>query len=427
MTPFIILAAVLVAAALLFVLPPLLGVGARAERQRSRQQQAQTALLVLREQLAELEREHAAGEIDSASYERSHAELEARALEEGRAVEEGGDGRPSRAAALLIVLAIPLAAALVYAQLGSPVVFDFVPAQQAAGHEGMTREEFSALVDKLVDRIDADPSDPTGWQMLTRSYVILGDAKRAEAAWQRLGAKVPDNADVLVDWADLLVVAQSGKFEGDPQRLIDRALELEPAHPKGLALAGTAAFDAGDYAGAAAAWEKVLVQVPPNDEIYASVLGGINEARSRAGMPAFQPSPASMPAPPAPAEGVPPMAAGPSATEAGLLVKGSVSVTPELADQVKAGQVLFIFARSAEGGPPLAGLRMPVTGELPISFDFREAMLMGGGDLPAQLSLGARLSISGEPVGQPGDLESAVQTVTREQEGVELVIDHVRP
>ena len=116
-----------------------------------------------------------------------------------------------------------------------------------------------------------------------------------------------------------------------------------------------------------------------------------------------------------------------AAAAAGLLVKGSVSVTPELADQVKAGQVLFIFARSAEGGPPLAALRVSVTGELPISFDFREAMLMGGGELPAQLSLGARLSISGEPVGQPGDLESVVQTVTREQEGVELVIDHVRP
>ena len=410
MTPFIILAAVLVAAALLFVLPPLLGVGARAERQRSRQQQAQTALLVLREQLAELEREHAAGEIDSASYERSHAELEARALEEGRAVEEGGDGRPSRAAALLIVLAIPLAAALVYAQLGSPVVFDFVPAQQAAGHEGMTREEFSALVDKLVDRIDADPSDPTGWQMLTRSYVILGDAKRAEAAWQRLGAKVPDNADVLVDWADLLVVAQSGKFEGDPQRLIDRALELEPAHPKALALAGTAAYQRDDFAAAAGYWERILAQIPPGDDVGRGVRASIDEARAKAGM-----------APLAAAEGN--AAPAPSSP---LKVAGRLQVDGALAGQVAAEDAVFVFVRGEAGGPPLAALRFKGS-ELPVSFDFDGAMLMmGDAPVPERIVVAARVSKGGDATARAGDLEGVSAPVAPDADGVTVTIDRVR-
>ncbi|MBP8921986.1 MAG: c-type cytochrome biogenesis protein CcmI, partial [Thauera sp.] len=66
MIAFIVFAGLLVAGALLLILPPLLGVGARRRREAARQ--STMALTVLREHLAELDAELAAGQIDAAGH-----------------------------------------------------------------------------------------------------------------------------------------------------------------------------------------------------------------------------------------------------------------------------------------------------------------------------------------------------------------------
>ena len=78
MIAFIVFAGLLVAGALLLILPPLLGVGARRRREAARQ--STMALTVLREHLAELDAELAAGQIDAAGHAKSREELERRAL-----------------------------------------------------------------------------------------------------------------------------------------------------------------------------------------------------------------------------------------------------------------------------------------------------------------------------------------------------------
>ena len=55
MTVFLILAAALVAGALLLVLPPMLGAGRIHAHAQQAQRQAETVLVVLREQLVEIE------------------------------------------------------------------------------------------------------------------------------------------------------------------------------------------------------------------------------------------------------------------------------------------------------------------------------------------------------------------------------------
>ena len=79
MTAFIVFAGLLVAGALLLILPPLLGYGRRSQAQA---RQSAMVLSVLREQLAELDGELAEGRIDAAAHARSREELERRALDE---------------------------------------------------------------------------------------------------------------------------------------------------------------------------------------------------------------------------------------------------------------------------------------------------------------------------------------------------------
>lgn len=411
MIPFLILATALVAGALLLVVPPMIGVGGRAREDAKRQRQAETVLVVLREQLGELEAERAAGNIGEAEYQRSREELELRALEEGRAAEGGADLRPARKWAVALIAAVPVVAAAVYLMLGEPRGLDPVAVAKEESHQ-ITPEQMTMLVAQLAERLERQPDDVQGWLMLGRSYSMMKDFEGAAATWRRIGAKVPDDADVLADWADLLAVAAGRSFDGDPQRLVKRALEIDPNHVKALALAGTAAFHQQDYAGASAYWERILAKLGPDEPAYQGILGSINEARAKGGM-------ALLDAPQAAAGN------GGSAAPSALTVSGTVSLSPQLAAQAGADDVVFVFARPAQGGIPLAALRLRA-GDLPATFSFENAQRMSQGPLPAQISVGARVSKQGNATPQAGDLEGAPVTAAPDEASVELVIDRVR-
>lgn len=411
MTGFLLLAALLVAGALVLVLPPMLGFGRRRKAHAERQRQADTALLVLREQLAELETDHATGKISEEQYQRSREELELRALEEGRTADDGSDVRPARFWAAGIAVVVPLVAAVIYLSIGEPDGTDPVKVAGEPGHQiGMA--EMAELVEQLVNRLEHEPGDPTAWLMLVRSYSMLNDFEGAARAWSRIGDKAPDDAGILADWADVLVVARQGDFSGEPDRLIARALALEPDNFKALALAGTSSFQEGDYAGAANYWERILDHVSPADEAYGSIVSSINEARSRAGLPPFGAS--SDPA------------AAATENEAGpLRVSGTVRLSDELAATAKPDEIVFVFVRPAEGGIPVAALRL-TAGDLPAPFGFEGVPLMVEGPLPPQLVVAARLSRHGDAGARPGDLEGFSQSVAADASGVSVVIDRVR-
>jgi len=415
--PFLILATALVAGALLLVVPPMLGAGSQARAQAKRQRQAETVLVVLREQLGELEAERAADTISEADYQRSREELELRALEEGRAAEGGADLRPARKGAIAVIAVIPIVAVAFYLTLGEPRGLDPVEVAKQEGHE-ITPQQMTQLVAQLAERLERQPDDVEGWVMLGRSYSMMKDFDGAAATWARIGAKVPDQPDILADWADLLAVAAGRKFDGEPERLIQRALELDPKHVKALALAGTVAFQRQDFAGASAYWERILANLSPDEPAYRAILGSINEARGKGGIALLKTPEAASVA----SAGADESRA--SATAA-LTVSGRVSISPELAAQAAPDDVVFVFARPPQGGMPLAALRLRA-GDLPATFDFRTAQRMSQGPLPAQINVGARLSKQASASAQAGDLEGMPVSVAPDAKSVEIVIDRVR-
>ena len=141
MTLFGVVAAVFVLIALVFLLRPLL----RASSRGSATTQAAN-LAIYRDQFAELERDLKLGTLDNAQYEAARAELQKRMLQEagegaGRAVEIG---RASKAAALLIALAVPAAAAVLYGLLGQPEGIG-VARQSLPDSSPVSPEDFQAM------------------------------------------------------------------------------------------------------------------------------------------------------------------------------------------------------------------------------------------------------------------------------------------
>jgi len=416
---FLIVAGLLVAGALLLVLPPLLGYGrgARLTPAAADAAQAATALAVLREQLAELEAERQAGGIDDAEYARSREELERRALDEGKVVDAGGRGGPARGWAVSVAVAVPALAVAVYLMVGTPAALD---PKNIEGQAGFTAEQVQDMVGTLVARLEKEPDNIEGWVMLARSWMVLENYAEASKAFARLAELIPNNADVIADWADV-VAAQHGSVVGEAEALIQRALEIDPDHVKALALAGTAAYQKGDFAAAATHWERILARVPPGEAIREALRSSVDDARAKAGLP---PLAAESAAAVAPAVAAPSAPAGVDATA--LTISGRLELDAALQDRVMAEDTVFVFVRGGEAGPPIAAQRFKAA-ELPLDFSFAGVPpMMADAPLPPTVSVMVRISRSGDVAARPGDIEGRVTGLAPDASGVVLRASQVR-
>lgn len=255
--------------------------------------------------------------------------------------------------------------------------------------------------------------------MLGRSYAVMGQHDKAVPAFKQAAALRPDDAVLLADYADALAVANGRNLEGEPNRLIEQALKVDPNNLKALSLAGTVAFYRKDYALALKHWEK-MGTIDPQSPFVQQIQGGIDEARKlMGGGPSPGPAPIAQTAPPPPA----PVAAG-----GNMAVSGVVSLAPALAAKADPQDTVFVFARAAEGPRmPLAILRKQVK-DLPLTFTLDDSMAMTPA---AKLSsaqrviVGARISKRGDATAQPGDLQGLSAPVAPGASGLKIEIAQV--
>jgi len=338
-----------------------------------------------RDQLRELEADLAAGKIAQDDYQRSRRELERRVLEDVSSSEA-----PTRRSMPWPVFAvIPIMAVAVYFVVGSPRMI-----QQQAEH-AVTAQQVEAMVARLAARLRENPNDVDGWQLLGRSYSAMGRFAEAADAYARAATMAPRDAQVLADFADALAMARGQSLQGEPEKLVQRALEIDPKNLKALALLGTAAFERKDFQRAAEVWKRMLEHVPPGSEDARAIQANVDEALALKG---------------------------------GRVLRGEVRLSEKLKAQASPDDLVYIFARAVEGPPmPLAVARKRVR-DLPTSFALDDTMAMAPG---AKLSnyprvvISARVSKSGNANPQPGDLQGASAPVANDASGVRVVIDSV--
>jgi cytochrome c-type biogenesis protein CcmH len=285
----------------------------------------------------------------------------------------------------------------------------------AAAHE-LGADQIAAMAERLSERLKTQPDDVDGWSMLARSYAMIGRHADAVSAFRKAVALRADDAVLLADFADALAMTQQRKLAGEPLKLVQQALKLEPANLKALSLAGTEAFDRQDFAAALRYWETLQASASPDNVFVRQVQGGIDEARQRAGLPART----------AAAGGASSPAAAPNiALATGSAISGTVTLAAALKNQVAPTDTVFVFARPPSGSRmPLAILRKQVK-DLPLSFTLDDSLSMSPA---ARLSdhatvvVGARISKSGQAMPQAGDLQGLSTTVALGSSGVKVDI-----
>lgn len=411
-TTFWLIASVLMALALAFVVYPLLF--GRSAPQKTTDIRNQN-LMAYRSRMEELDEEHAAGLIDDAAYGQLKDELEGSLLDD---VGEAPKSQPVRAghrrSAWLVVLAsvlvIPAAAVLLYQQWGGLDQLEQYQTMMAMSSDEAGRAaRMGELTEQLRSRLEASPDNPDGWAMLGRSYMKIERYRDAAWAFEQLAAQVPDPQSQAVAWglsAQAQFFESRGEMSEGVTRAIANARALNSDEVNALGLLGIHAFSQENYQNAIDYWERIVAVAPDHPQLP-SIREGINEAYQRLGKE------------------------NPALAVSGKGVSVRVELADNLAGEVPADAALFVYARIPGAGRsiPVAVARLTAA-DLPLDLRLDDRYTMNPAmriSDTAEVLVTARVSMTGNAMPQPGDLQGKASEAVAVTEGddaqVSIVID----
>lgn len=432
MTLFWTIAAGLIVLAMTFVVLPLLrrhvGTGISSD---------ELNLTVFRQQLEELDNDLKSGILDQERYDAAKIDLEKELLSDvsdNQAKEESAVSNKGRWM-VLASLAVPLVAVLLYQMLGSPGIIQRLKEQPMAaatssrGHAGNGSMQNLPPMDELVRRLAAkmkeNPDNLEGWIMLGRSYMAMKQYPEAMDAYEHAMKLDGENVNLLLAYGEAIGTVSGNNFTGKSAPLIEKAYKLEPENPNALWMSGILSYQKGEYQTALTRWEKLQGILTPQSNELETVTSAIDDVRSKLGL-----APVQAPLPSI-AKANQQLRSAEPASAGGKSVQVKVTLSPALKDKASPNDLVFIYAKALSGPPmPLAAARKRVS-DLPLMLTLDDSMAM----MPQmrisafpKVKIGARVSLSGSPTAQSGDLEGEVTPVTPGQsEQVSIVIDTVHP
>ncbi|VWX55630.1 conserved hypothetical protein [Burkholderiales bacterium 8X] len=388
-------------------------------------------LILQREELAALDLELAAGRLSRDDHRDAIAQVERAVLEEADAPSGSNppgrsqrtEPKTSRRLAFTLAGTIALAAFGLYGILGDTAAIASGPpasSVSAAATQGQAAEASNAPVEAMLDKMAESMAlqregtvDAAGWSLVARSYAALQRFDDASRAYSRALALSPNDAQLLADQSDVLSMLQERRMSGEPIRLAKRALQIDPDHPKALALAGSDAFERNDLAAAEDFWRRAR-RASPSDTFADGIdrnLAAVETARSRSPEAATQGD-------------------RPTPTPARMRVGGRLRVAPELAGRIAPTDRVFVFAREPGGtGMPIAIARYSAN-DLPMDFVLDASNAMVDEARLAALSrveIGVRVSRTGDATPRTGDLRGKSGAVAIDTGDLAITIDDVTP
>jgi len=409
-----------VAVALAFVLPPLL----RRKEVAIKAARRDINIAVYRDQLQELEADRARGQFSDAQFQAAKIELEGRLAEDALAQADSTMSPvASRRLGFTLAAVLPIAAFGLYFWLGNPMSLVAIAEAQANAPDRTVANapgghDFAKMVKQLEAKVQAAPQDGQSWTMLAKSYAAMERWPEAAKAFATASKLLPQDPSIMTSYAEAVAIVNNRVLKGQPMELVYKALEINPNDAKGLELAAINAFQDKNYSQAAFYFKHLLKQLPPESPYAQDIQSALNEAKKLAESPTAKLDNLSEPA----------AAEKPEAAVSGASIKGKLDIAGALKAKANSNDVVFLFARGGEGGPPVAAIRSTV-GQLPLEFDLSDAMAMNPDNKLSnfkEVTLAARVAKSGQPMGAAGDFEGSLAKVKVGANGVKLTIDKVR-
>lgn len=243
---------------------------------------------IYRDQLQELEREVARGLVEPGQAASARLELQRRLLAADAAPTSVRAGARQPIFAAVTAMLIALAAGAIYLRVGAPEL----PAEpyaargaeraQAAAEQAQMKQ-IKGMVAKLAARLKASPDDVDGWLRLGRSYAVLGEHDKADAAFAQAERLKPNDLSVLLPEADAMMIGHSptAPLSDRVVALLQRIIALDPAQPAALWYLGLHAAEQRDFAKARTEWQKLLAALPADSKERHTVEAAIKAIKGK--------------------------------------------------------------------------------------------------------------------------------------------------
>lgn len=135
----------------------------------------------------------------------------------------------------------------------------------------------------LQDSLLQQPDDLPSWAMLGRLELVLNNFQLSKQAFQRALALAPDNSDLKIDYAEILVRSPAVEDQRQAQLMLEDMLRKDQKNPRLLALLA-ADYSAQQKASQALPlWQQLLSLLPANSSQANAVAQRIEAARTEVG------------------------------------------------------------------------------------------------------------------------------------------------
>ncbi len=300
---------------------------------------------------------------------------------------------PAAIAAMISALALIGVSAVIYSLLGGPA--GVRAARPSKGEAGTT-------IAALAHRIEQHPDDLSAWAELGAAYASAGQFGLALRSYEQANQLTHgNNANVLADIGEVLLERDGPEHPDQAALYLNRALSVDPNTPKALFYSALIAYRAGQLQLARDHFQALLhLTPPPPENLRVAIQRQIDEIELQ-----LHPQ-----------------------VDAATAIHLRVKLASALASKVPPNASLFVFVRAPDGGPPLAVKRTDIKLPQDIDLSASDAMVPSRSVQPGQkVSVVARISASGSPLPQSGDLYGQIDYVAGKTGPRALEIDKLTP
>lgn len=353
---------------------------------------------VVKQRLAELEREVSEGLLAEQDMRQASDEIKValvdEAQEENRTVTSGG---------LVLLLGALVALGVggwAYSQANNldrlqatQEAIDALPdlsTKLAQGNgENFTPKDFQQLTLAIRKRLQMEPEDGQGWMYLGRIWMALDQQDQAFAAYEKAIHYAPGDSNVRTNYARALMASDDKGRLQSARQLLSSLLQDEPDNSNLVLMLAVVAGRLGDEAVLASNLSKLDGLLPADNPLMVQLQSRLTQLR-----------------------GETPESASEAQQLTGFNIE--ISISDELAAKLPENGFLFVFAQDAnsDNRMPAAVLRMPLS-TLPATVTLTQENAMTPNYSLAQLSevkLMARVSADQEAPAVTGDLEGVMNS-----------------
>ncbi len=243
---------------------------------------------VFKDQLKAIDREQDEGQLEKQDAQSARVEISRKLLAAADKVEQqpsmqARSRQLSRFTAISLALGVPLFAIGLYLQVGSPQQGDLPLEARAKVTPGNTR--ISALIARAEQRLEANPGDGNGWEVMAPIYLRHQMYGKASNAYQNALRLLGSSADRLSGLADAMVLANDNIVGDDVVPILRRAIKADPDHPKPQFWMGLYHEQNNKFKQAEEIFTSLLKKTSAKAAWRPTVVGRLNEVRKKQGLP----------------------------------------------------------------------------------------------------------------------------------------------